>query len=451
LNKMTTDLADLVDDPRETLDVELKQWMDLTDAVNKAKVARHIAALCNHGGGYLIFGFQDDLSVDPGRPSSLEQYNRDTFSSIVKRYLVPSFECHVTNVTSSAGLEYPVIRVPKHDATPVCAVRDGPQDSKGRSQGIRSGTYYIRAPGPESTPITSPQQWAALIRRCTLNDRDTLLREMAHVLQNDVSPVASIAQRLAAWDAAVAARFDTALAAAEGFTWPVPLRDNHYQLSYLITHDNQPIPIAEMRQLLEAVNNDVRDTVWTGWSMFYPFTRPEIAAAVYPENDDGSGADLLEANLIGGGKFDTSLPDFWRVAPDGRASLLRGYREDVRLGVPGTKLSPETVLRETTELVRHARAFARHFPTASTVSFRCTWTGLRDREIGDLDPSIQWSPGRIANADRRITSGEWPAVQLNTDWYHIVAELGCPILSMFGLDTCSDDLVRSMEPRFIKL
>jgi hypothetical protein len=37
-------------------------------------------------------------------------------------------------------------------------------------------------------PITSPEQWAALIRRCTLNDRDTLLREMAHVLHGGALP-----------------------------------------------------------------------------------------------------------------------------------------------------------------------------------------------------------------------------------------------------------------------
>ena len=57
--------------------------------------------------------------------------------------------------------------------------------------------------------------------------------------------------------------------------------------------------------------------------------------------------------------FETSLPDFWRVAPDGRATLVRAYRKDrerSRRGTqrkPGTWLSPETVIRETAELVVH--------------------------------------------------------------------------------------------------
>jgi len=185
--------------------------------------------------------------------------------------------------------------------------------------------------------------------------------------------------------------------------------------------------------------------------MFYPFTKPEIAAAVYPERSDGTGPDLLETNLIDNGQFRTSLPDFWRVSPDGRASLVRGYREDIRLDDPGRWLSPMTVLRETTELVRHARAFARRFPTATAVSFRCTWLGLHGREISDLDPSVYWSPGKIAAADKRITNGEWTVVQLNADWAKVVADLGCPILALFGMDYCSAEMVQGMAPKFVSI
>ena len=46
---MKVDLTDLVDNPRETMGIELKEWLDLTDNVAKAKLARHLAALCNHG------------------------------------------------------------------------------------------------------------------------------------------------------------------------------------------------------------------------------------------------------------------------------------------------------------------------------------------------------------------------------------------------------------------
>ena len=103
-----------------------------------------------------------------------------------------------------------------------------------------------------------------------------------------------------------------------------------------------------------------------------------------------------------------------------------------------------TVLRETTEVVRHARAFTKRLPTAAAVKGNVRrWLGLRGREIRDFDPSIYWSPGKIAAASWRITTGEWTVVQLNTDWSQIVADLGCPVLAGGGK--------RGMAPRFISI
>src|SRR4029450_1207093 len=82
-----------------------------------------------------------------------------------------------------------------------------------------------------------------------------------------------------------------------------------------------------------------------------------------------------------------SLLDFWRVATDGRASLIRPYREHRlrsmrELGrAAGPWLSPETVIRETAELVTHARCLATRFEAARQVSFGCTWIGLKNREL----------------------------------------------------------------------
>jgi hypothetical protein len=50
----------------------------------KAKIARHIAALANHGGGYLVFGFRDDRAPNPSPPFQLESFSRDNISSIIR-------------------------------------------------------------------------------------------------------------------------------------------------------------------------------------------------------------------------------------------------------------------------------------------------------------------------------------------------------------------------------
>jgi hypothetical protein len=166
---------------------------------------------------------------------------------------------------------------------------------------------------------------------------------------------------------------------------------------------------------------------------------------------------VLEANLMGDGNFDTSLPDFWRIAPDGRVTIVRTYREDRKRNVKdlgraaGTWISPETIMRETAELVTHAKLFARRFETATNVSFRCTWIGLKDREIADFDSSIYWSRGRISKANQRTIVGEWSTAQLAANWSTVVSELGCPILRLFNFPDCGPVFVDHIKSRFVKL
>ena len=142
--------------------------------------------------------------------------------------------------------------------------------------------------------------------------------------------------------------------------WPVSLENNHYILSYSIVHSELNVmPKKELLEALARINREVRQLVWTGWSMFYPFTRTEIAPHARPENPDGSGTYFLETNLVSDDRIvDTTLPDFWRVSPKGWATLIRAYREDRsrdedkginQKRTPGTWLSPETPIRETAE------------------------------------------------------------------------------------------------------
>lgn len=450
------DLSDLVDYPRETLDIELKEWVDLSNKIAQAKIARHIAALANYGGGYIVFGFSDDGNITPTRPSDLSQYNRDVFNAIIQRYLVPMFHCEVLMIESTGRLSYPVIHVPSHGSTPICTKADGPHDAKGQPQGIRSGCYYVRKPGPRSELARGPEDWQPLIRRCVTVDRDSLLSDIARAVQRSSEPPpAALDDRLAAWHNDSKARWLHALAGAN-IQWPVALESNHCQLSYSVQlpNDNKILP-REIIQSLESVNREVRMTVWTGWSMFYPFMRPEIAAALHPEFEDGTGSDVVESNLLVERDVRNGLPDYWRFSADGRATILRPYREDRPRSVDhtgrpaGTWLSPETVIRETAELVTHSRLIAERY-SGIRISFRCTWCGLSKREIDDFD-GYYWSPGRRAQAEQRTVSGTWDLPALTANWHEIVAKLSSPILGLFGFHDCNAQLVARMAPRFVKI
>ena len=117
------ELRELVDTPRERLDVEYKAWMDLRDGSVRAKVARHLCALANHGGGHLVFGINDDMTPSGARPVSGSPYDQDTLTGIVKRYLVPAFQVRVHEVPASSGVVHPVVWVPPHGTVPICSKR----------------------------------------------------------------------------------------------------------------------------------------------------------------------------------------------------------------------------------------------------------------------------------------------------------------------------------------
>lgn len=178
------EIQDLVDNPVETLHVELKGWLDLTDNETRAKTARHLAALANHGGGYLVIGIRDDRQGDDANhPGNLASYTADQFTGIVDRYLTPAFQCEVTRVTPTAGGQLCiVVRVPGHGSVPICAKANGPDDAKGRTLGIRKGEHYLRVPGPKSVAIESAEQWQPLIRRCVMNDHQSLLESFGRLL-----------------------------------------------------------------------------------------------------------------------------------------------------------------------------------------------------------------------------------------------------------------------------
>jgi predicted HTH transcriptional regulator len=178
------EIQDLVDNPSEAPHVELKEWIDLSDGLVRAKTARHLAALANFGGGSFIIGIRDDLSLDPDSPKDHSQYSRDKFAGIVDKFLTPIFQCEVFLVTpSSGGLARVVVRVPSHGSVPVCAKGNGPADERGNIQGIRKGEHYIRVPGPKSVVVDTPELWQQLIHRCVLNDSQKLLESFGRILR----------------------------------------------------------------------------------------------------------------------------------------------------------------------------------------------------------------------------------------------------------------------------
>lgn len=317
---MNEELQDLLRSPREDLDIELKRWMDPADKVVQAKLAKELIALRNHGGGYLVIGFKDEHPpvADPERPASLDGFSTDVFNNVLKKYAEPGFHCmsHVVKHPET-GETYPIVIVPGGAKVPVRCKADAPDGGKS----IKVDTYYIRRPGPESSPPQSAAEWDALLERCLLNRREELLATLSGLLGVARSngplaptPAHPFAELRAFRDEAVAKLEnlqETKLAPGD----PARFEHGRYILSARILGDLNAI---EPAQLLQALSSLKR---YTGWSPLYVFSRPELEP--YPVGDD-----VIECWLARDEACDTGHADFWRVSTQGFVTLVRGYQED---------------------------------------------------------------------------------------------------------------------------
>ncbi|MXW79953.1 MAG: ATP-binding protein [Gemmatimonadetes bacterium] len=261
--------------------------------------------------------------------------------------------------------------------------------------------------------------------------------------------ISTAQQRLEHWHKSGEDRFRHILTDSNGVNWPVSIMDHHYQFSYLISTENDEVVNTDtLKRVLQEVVSRIHHPSFV-WRMFDPLNQyPDNVAKFVPENTDGSGKDVIEVNLTADPSFDTSLPDFWRVTPDGRASLIRAYREDRQYNAvstgrsAGTWLSPKLLILEVAELVAHARLFAHHFNSATSILFLCTWTGLAGRMLDDFRPDYHLTRYNYqSRSNLRITQNRCTLSESTTDWKTIVIGLGRPVLRLFDFPDCDQAFV----------
>jgi hypothetical protein len=424
---LADDLTDLVDNPSETLAVEYKSEFDLSNPRSKANFARHVAALANYGGGYLVFGFNNDLTS--AAKTEFSALDRDTIAGIVRSYLDPPLQCDVRVVTARSGARHTIVVVPSHGSVPVCAQRDGPQDTKGRPQGILSGAYYIRKPGPASESIVTPSEWAPLIRRCALAERAAILSAIDVALKGGRSED-GIERRLRKWHDALPRSYSERLTAAGR---AATLAHGYVQFSFAVHQSGEAITHDELARVVERCNAEADAITRMHWGPFVVIHRDPIAPRSRTASDlDNGEREFLEAAVVEPGDA-THASDMWRVSGEGLASLINGWWEDTPYfkTTPQTCLSPTWFAKEIAGCVLFARAFANSFETATAVTFRCEWTGLKGRR--PFDRSAPWYFSGPSEDERRVSTATISLAEMNNGWEAPTAKLAGPVARAIGL------------------
>jgi|SRR5208337_2993219 len=164
-----TRIDDLVTRPTESLNVEIRRWINPDEAEGAAKIARAALAIRNRNGGFLIIGFDDEtLQPDAGNePGDVRAaFHIDKIQGIVSRCASELFEIAV-GFGERDGVEHPVIVVPDGVRVPVAAKADLMNAS--RKTLIRLGDVYFRtlaSNGTVSTAAARPSDWRDIMEIC---------------------------------------------------------------------------------------------------------------------------------------------------------------------------------------------------------------------------------------------------------------------------------------------
>ena len=387
-NISTDRLAELLKDPRESLEFEVKNWLDLQHSnEHKAVFAKAVLALSNHGGGFIALGLRETaegIVEAEDRPAKLDGYSQEIVNGIVQNYCDPHFHCAVHLVHNPENAIFPIVVIPGGHRTPIRARRAGPN-----GQTVTSNAIYVRRPGPSSEIPQSAHEWDNLLGRCFQNRRDEMFDQIRSLIAGAVPQINQPVEqtRLDEWIGDNCARWQSLVERLPENVGP-RLTHGHYCFAYEITGDRRHIELGRMDEVLRRI--EVRYTPRPSFSYF-------AHQGIVPYPYDGAVECWLDPQHIIVEELEPECSDFWRIHPDGLAFQLTGFVEDgadaTRPGrpriEPGTVFDISIPIWKVGEALLHASSLANAlFEGPTTIQFVAIFEGLEGRSLRDISRPI---------------------------------------------------------------
>jgi hypothetical protein len=416
-------IRELLAQPNEALNVEVKRWLDPDQETDAAKIVKALFGLRNRNGGVLIFGF-DNAKLQPNdtnRPIDLHaSFHVDKLQALVSRFASEAFEVEIVFEVVN-DREHVAVVVPDGLTAPVAVKRALVLDNHNL---LTVGDVYFRTLNANGTPSTArarPEDWRALLEICFENreaDIGRFLRrhlgpqggDMAAALVRGGSlqahPVIELLiEGERRFQAAVEQRtFDNSEERLVGAgKWSVAL----------ILTPERPEAITDQTFLNIVAASNPNYTGWPLWRDPRP-VRDRIGRA-------GIIDGAWELLFISQPADALSIPrlEFSRFDAKGEFYSLRNLQDDVSRDFgPRRYLDPILVLRRVTEALAVGLAMARSLswqPDAD-LAFAFRWSQLRGRQLSPWVDPLSTLGGGVAHDDEvetHVTFGlDTPATAL---------------------------------------
>ncbi len=428
------ELQPLLGVPREDLAAEYKTWLDLTTTEHKAVLAKAAIALANHGGGFIVVGFNDDgpqlLQVD--RPEDFPEVTQDQVNTAIRRFATPEFHCRLYNIPHPTNrMLHPIIVVPGGMMEPVMSKRD--------CNGVISkNRCYIRKPGPRSEEPQTVEEWRALLQRCIQAGREDMLDAIRTIVTGriEAAPIPpDAAGDLHAFCEAARARWSEL---ADELPEEAPARFplGHYEMGFSLI-DAQPAPnLQELQSRLDTA----RKIKLTGWTVFLSMGTRGWEPYPHEEFVEAWVGRQIERDRS---YDDAAHADFWRASRDGKLYTIRGYTEDSRSDryEVGAVIDVTLPVWRVGEGLLFASRLAEAFEDVEAIAVECRFTGLDKRLLtgGEFEYAI--SDKRVSHTDQVTLTGQATIDQIRDNLTEFVHDLMSPLYERFHFFNLPVELV----------
>lgn len=445
----------LLTHPGERQDVDYKSSMVFgTDDSFSLKLIRHIQGMANAGGGWLVIGFveTDDKSWMPDPSHSNEicsSYDPTRLSQQVDSSMARGQRVRVTvhlEVHPGSGLQHPMIRVEGFERLP-CICRSNRTASDTGEQILRQGAAYLRRPGAETAPVSTPQDWEDLINRCLRLRRDefvTEFRELFERMTSPSQPPRSATEELSAWIDQMRNEAFEITGGREGRRTTEPQETGHIESGQRLV---QPAG-HEWRQhvLLEAAERaELRNT---GWPIGLVIHSLGLAPVATP--------DGIEARI--GHYSKGQVDDFWSLRNDASYYVSRLFEEDFESlwfttseGHPERSVWFDNRIWRIAEVILHSASLYRELgiapnePYALAVNHR----GLEAREFYVSTPRRFVTRGRICRSPAATWMREVTQDYVTSNLKSLVGEVASGLFVLFDFAQVSQEVINAIVDEFL--
>jgi len=435
------DLEPLVTEPREDLDVEYKDWIDLSTNEHKAILAKAAIALVNHGGGFIVMGFADEPAglISGSRPPTIPEVTQDAVNAAIRRYASPEFHCEVYAVPHPvSGVIHPVVAVPGTLIEPVMSTRDC-------SGVLNRNRCYTRKPGPRSEEPQTSEEWRSLLNRWVRAGREDMLEAIQSIVSGRVEPIAvapNVLADLRAFSEAARVRWQD-LIADEPPNAPSRFPNGYYEMAFSLVG---AVPAKGLAILQERLR-EARRIKLTGWTPFLEMSTPEWAP--YPHEN------FVEAwvGRVAPNRPPQTIPhsDFWRAAPEGKLYTIRGYSEDdLDSRAPGQVFDVTLPVWRIGEGILFAARLAKTFEDVDAITIICRYTGLGGRQLVSVTGNRPVFGDDVSQTDEIILDVQATPAQLQDNLAEVLHQLLTPLYERFSFFQLPITLVEDELAEMVK-